>query len=52
MREHQQHKCNEMTSELEHPRRWIILFYFYFYLLCNNLKYMGHCNSKGVHGTI
>ena len=38
----------ETTGKLKNPRWQIILFYFYFYLLCNSLKYMRHYDSKEV----
>jgi len=43
---------NKMTGELGDPQWWIILFHFYFLLLCNNLKCVGHYDSKGVCGII
>jgi len=45
-------QCNKMAGKLEHLQRQIILFLFHFPLLCNNLKCVGHYDSKEVHGII
>ena len=45
-------RCNKTAGELGNLWWRNILFLFHFHLLCNNIKCIGHYDSKGVHEII